>query len=320
MSNDPRNLKNPGSRGSIIYFLKRIIGNNRRNYPDIVIFCSRAPSTYQISTDAMIDYCLFFEWLCFEDSSYFLSETMKHTILEEDEIMNDSLIYDTINFLFRDSIFTIDMFSFDADENRIYFKNSKLPLEFSNIRNTLTNQGFFEINRSLPVAHFLVAEKHEKKVEIFAQQQKRTLSLESLLSMIEENSKNGELAEEFVLEYEKRRLPQSQSSSVRKISQFDVTAGYDIASFESGASTEFDRFIEVKSVSKDLSFYWSKNEYNVARLKNEQYYLYLVDISKAISDNYKPLIIKNPAQSVMDSDNWFVETDSFRIKYVDYNR
>ena len=61
------------------------------------------------------------------------------------------------------------------------------------------------------------------------------------------------------------------AGKVRRISEVDVTAGYDIISYNSIKSKETDRFIEVKARSSS-GFYWSKNEYETAKLKGEPYY------------------------------------------------
>lgn len=105
------------------------------------------------------------------------------------------------------------------------------------------------------------------------------------------------------------------SEKVRRISEIDVEAGYDIVSFESLQSQEPDRLIEVKAIS-DTGFYWSKNEYEIARLKGDKYYLYLVELTRISQKDYSPLIIQNPAVNVMEADSWFVEAQSFLIRHV----
>ena len=91
-----------------------------------------------------------------------------------------------------------------------------------------------------------------------------------------------------------------------------MSAGYDIVSFNSQASQNPDRFIEVKAISR-AGFFWSKNEYQIAKLKGELYYLYLVELSKIGETDYAPEMIQNPALNIMESDNWFVETQSYHI-------
>ena len=60
----------------------------------------------------------------------------------------------------------------------------------------------------------------------------------------------------------------------------------------------------------------SRNEYEIAKLKGNTYYLYLVDLTKVNQPAYLPQIIKNPAINVMESVEWFVETQSYFIKRI----
>ena len=95
----------------------------------------------------------------------------------------------------------------------------------------------------------------------------------------------------------------------------DVNAGYDIVSFNTKYSQKPDRFIEVKAISK-VGFYWSRNEYEIAKLKGEMYCLYLVELTKINEFGYIPEIIVNPAKDIMENDKWFVEAESYHIKHI----
>lgn len=63
-------------------------------------------------------------------------------------------------------------------------------------------------------------------------------------------------------------------------------------------------------------FFWSKNEYEVAKLKGDSYYLYLVELGRIDEPGYVPEMIQDPAANVMESDDWFVEARSYHIKRV----
>ena len=116
---------------------------------------------------------------------------------------------------------------------------------------------------------------------------------------------------------EKERLGAEGENKVKRISEIDVTAGYDIVSANSPNSTVANRFIEVKAVSEN-GFYWSKNEYDIAKLLAADYYLYLVDLSKIDDDNYEPDIIHNPVQHIMENNLWLVEPQSCHIQKVKF--
>lgn len=59
--------------------------------------------------------------------------------------------------------------------------------------------------------------------------------------------------------YDKARLLSTAfAEKVKRISGIDVSAGYDIVSFEEDASVQYDPFIEVKSFADQPHFYSSK--------------------------------------------------------------
>ena len=145
---------------------------------------------------------------------------------------------------------------------------------------------------------------------------KPLISIEELQKKLSQDAELGEQAEKFAWKYETSRLKQLDiNKEPISISSIDVMAGYDMISYESKSSENFDRFIEVKAVSK-LGFFWSRNEYETAKRKGEKYYLYLVDLRKINEPGYAPEIIKNPAVHVMEADEWYVETQSYHIKRV----
>ena len=116
------------------------------------------------------------------------------------------------------------------------------------------------------------------------------------------------------MKYEVLRIADKHlSRKVKRISEIDVSAGYDIVSFENSKSFNYDRYIEVKSFSGQPHFYWSKNEIEVAKLYGDRYYLYLVNIEKITKSNYDPTIIRNPVKTVMCSENWLMQPTSYLV-------
>ena len=128
-------------------------------------------------------------------------------------------------------------------------------------------------------------------------------------------NKYGLEAENFVCEFEKMRLKgHLQEKRIKIISDIDVSAGYDIVSFNNLGSENHDRFIEVKSFSGDIQFYWSINEIRVAELKQSQYFLYLINREKMTEKDYSPYIIQNPFQSIFENDTWLKNVETWKIK------
>lgn len=118
------------------------------------------------------------------------------------------------------------------------------------------------------------------------------------------------------MEYEKRRLGIADGTKVKRISDIDVSAGYDIVSVNTPEAVASNRFIEVKAIST-AGFFWSKNEYAVAKLLGTNYYLYLVDLTKISNNGYSPEIVNNPAQAIMENCQWLIEPQSYHIQKVD---
>jgi len=126
---------------------------------------------------------------------------------------------------------------------------------------------------------------------------------ESLMKHLERIRKRGTIAEGFVLEKEKERLTECGCSDlaklVRRISEENVAAGYDVISFNGPESRFFpDRFIEVKGTSsEEVSFYLSRNELETARNVQDSYWIYCVlDVE---SEKHKKLVmIRNPYREI----------------------
>lgn len=105
----------------------------------------------------------------------------------------------------------------------------------------------------------------------------------------------GERAEEYVLAVERSRLIGHKNIAwVRRISIENVSAGYDIRSYESLQSIICDRFIEVKGFSQGCDFYWSANEIEIAKKAGDKYFLCLVDLAKIDDEGYRPQYIRDP--------------------------
>lgn len=152
---------------------------------------------------------------------------------------------------------------------------------------------------------------------LFGELQKKTRvkkSLEKLKLQLEQQEKQGEMAELFVLEYEKKRISNAiLNKKIKRVSVIDVAAGYDIVSYDSDEAVGYDRFIEVKSYVGSPHFYWSSNEIETAKLYGNKYYIYLVDVSKIADEKYVPDIICNPEEEIIESEKWILNPTSFIV-------
>ena len=150
----------------------------------------------------------------------------------------------------------------------------------------------------------------------------RKMTYHELEQKIKIDKEVGDIAEKIILEHEKNRLKNEESSHtesrlVQIISGTDVTAGYDIESFDGKTpNLEFNRFIEVKgSTGDDESFYWSSGEIEKAREKGDLYWIYFVSGIDRKNQSYDGKIIKipNPEYEVFKTKKYSSECIKFHI-------
>lgn len=314
MLNELKNLNFHGGKEGLLFFICDVIGYSQIKIKDAETICAHAPGKRYLSISDLLSYCHAFGWLTMSNDNISVSSKII-SALNDKEKLNNVLITSTLNQLFEGRIVDASMFYYDAIQHCYAFRNELLPLSLSCVRNALISQGFLVPMRNSQGIRFYVAPTHDNLVAMHCKEQHRQMSLEKLKKQLESNELVGEKAELFVLEYEKKRLGIPLNEKVMRISEIDVTAGYDIVSFDSSLSREPDRFIEVKAVSGD-GFYWSRNEYEIAKLKGNTYYLYLIDLTKVNQSDYLPQVIKNPAINVMRSEGWFIEPRSYFIKRI----
>lgn len=312
MLEELKKLNYPIRREDILFFLQDVIASHQLSVSEIQVMCMRASGHYQLNVDALLAYCNCLNLIESKEKIRLTKEVIAY--INDSEQLNCFIVERTLNYLFLNEILTADMFSFNIFNERYFFKNECLSLAYAQVRNILVSQGFFEIIREGSRTDFFISRKYEKLISYFCSKKKRTLELEQLKKKLEMNARAGELAEQYVLFYEKKRVGNSLlADKIKIISDIDVCAGYDIVSFDSLSSSKYDRFIEVKAVSSTYDFFWSANELGTAKLKGEQYYLYLVDLRYIYEESYAPVMINNPAINVMESEDWLVEPNSFRI-------
>lgn len=127
-------------------------------------------------------------------------------------------------------------------------------------------------------------------------------------------SEVGDMGELRALEYERERLRKlnkpNLAARIKHTARLNVSAGYDILSFEKDGS---ERFIEVKStVANSNTFYLSANELRVARECGQSYWLYRV--TQASSDEgHQISCIQDPAKQI-DEGHIESEPTAYRCK------
>lgn len=312
MLNVLQNLNSSTDKEGLLFFICEVIGNKQITIRDAEIKCARSSGKRYYSVFDLIKYCQALGWVQEKDGIISLVEAVASFINDKDTL-NNVLVESTITYLFQEGIFDPRMFYYDPIQRDYFFKNELLPLSLSGVRNMLISQGFLIPERIAQSTCFHVDSSYDALIAEHCKKRRRQLTLKQLKKQLENNEIAGEKAELFALEFEKKRLGLPLSQKVKRISDIDATAGYDIVSFCSPQSKTTDRFIEVKAVSA-RGFHWSNNEYKIAKLYGNRYYLYLVDLRKITEEGYSPVVISNPAYVIDQSNEWLKEPESYYVR------
>ncbi len=217
----------------------------------------------------------------------------------------------------------------DAIRRLFYVKENLIPFQFYGIRNLLISLGFFERYSTLGSNDLFVKADFTELFEALVvnplraerENQTRRITLSGLKIRQERQEELGEQAEIFAMEFEQRRLQgHPLIQNIRRVSREYINAGFDIESFNDIESVFLDRFIEVKSYSDKVVFYWSRNEIETAQEFTDKYFLYLVDRNKMNRSDYMPRIFQNPYQSIFENEFWGKEPEAWKIRISSENK
>ena len=207
-----------------------------------------------------------------------------------------------------------------AGNEYVYEPITASRLKESGIRNFSMELDLVEHNPEL--GSYKIKDKHLHLFEAYLKG--KALTPKELALNLKKKEKLGKEAEVEVLRYERERLAGHPEllAKIEYIASKDVTAGYDILSWETGRREDrpVPRYIEVKAVSPtDSSFYWSRNEIEKARQFKTQYFLYLLPvIDRKPFDTSNLEIIPDPTIQIFDNRkewNRQVETYLFSKTY-----
>lgn len=311
MQEELRRSNTIGDLRGILYFAGTVLKGDEIKRDSARQICSFA-NDVRINFNAAV---AFFEYLGLIDVSV---QSLKPTDsgrklcgLLDDGSFEEKLCETCLEKVMADAVIDIGALRFDSSKGAYYIEKHGFPIAAAVFRNVLIQ---LRALSERPNGSLELSERYEPLFANVQKTVKRKMTLEALKRQLELQEQQGEAAELLVLECETQRLSGNPlAGKVKRISSIDVSAGYDIVSFEDCSSHEYDRFIEVKSFSGQPHFYWSKNEIEVATLYGDKYYLYLINLEKAGETNYSPTLIRNPAKAIIETDAWLMQPTSYLV-------
>ncbi len=315
MLEELRRYNNVGNLMGIQFFTDQIFYNDNSTIDGVISICS-INSEIQVNSKTAL---LLFEYLniiSIKSDKFYLTKKgkliQKKTNLED---VFELIALITLRVMIANEIITIDNFKVNHGSEKLKFEIKYFPLHAAIFRNLLLTIGKLQYEEG--VYSIIIENGVEKILSREVTRSKRKISEAELLKSLQAKKIQGELAEKWALEYERKRLRLTKHfEKVKIISKIDVGAGFDILSFECENSSLYDRFIEVKSFKGIPQFYWTKNESEVASIKGKNYFIYLIDVNMILNEKYEPIIIQNPYFELNQSNHWLIENETIKITQI----
>lgn len=300
-----------GNINGLLFLISIIAGKQKINRSEIINRCALENGVY-INCPGAIAFLEYLGLVGTTEESVKSTDSLNELASSTNESIIQKIAFLSISKLVEDGIFDRDAIGFDSDKGHLTIKRSAFPLDYAAIRNFLIAARALGKEEN---GEICVTESYESAWTCNLRNRRKQVTLEQLLKQQEEKNRRGLEAEEFVLRLEKERLP-AKSDKIKRISDFDVSAGYDIVSFKNEGSSNYDLFIEVKCYLGNTHFFWSENEIDVAKIKRQKYILCLVDYEKINKPEYIPEYIFNPYEAIFDSEQWMITPASYRIDKI----
>ncbi|MBU8919097.1 DUF3883 domain-containing protein [Bacillus sp. FJAT-29953] len=303
-----------GKREDFLFLFGSLLSSNSQKLDNVIKYCLSTKNYLSIPVKAIIKllYSLSLIEIDCDENIYLTYDGLDM----KKAIQYDPSLKDLANLIVKNillEIVDIKNFSFDSVLGSFIIKNSNIPIQFAGIRNLLIKLDFFHYGSNSNL--LIVNIGFISELELLIKKRRKTLSFEEFKKIQEYKEVIGQEAENFVIEFERKRLKsmgRKDTDKIMKVSDIDVGAGYDIISFISNQSNFYDKFIEVKSYSGEPNFFWSLNEVKVSEKKRGDYFLYLIDRNKIEDENYEPIIINNPYLNAFNNvDTWTKEPQSW---------
>lgn len=300
-----------GNTKGILFLISIIAGKEKISRTEIRNRCA-LENGVSVNCPGAIAFFEFLQLITTTEVSATPCEKLNELACLQDEKIVSSIADIAIARLVDEGIFDNDATGFDPEKGLITIKRSAFPLAYAAIRNFLIIAG--ALSKEVNGENCITDDFESDWTETLGKRRKK-LTLEQLLKKQEDQNQRGLEAEEFVLASERTRLP-GKARFIKRISDYDASAGYDIVSYSDEQSKAYDRLIEVKCYIGDPHFFWSENESDVAKVKGDKYFLCLVDYEHMKDPGYQPAFIQNPYDKIFNDPHWLVTTASYKIQRV----
>lgn len=256
--------------------------------------------------------------LFFQDEYLFVDKKLSHALSSEAQMKDRFVEYLFIALANDDDfhqIFNSKYLSYDVIYKSFQISNNAFGFKFSNFKQLLIDFDVIAYHPTPEIKNFIINSRYKKVFDkqILPGIKKRKIGVEELRKTLEEQQIFGEEAEKYVLAFEKKRL--NRKESIEWVAEYVANEGYDIASYNRESDNEHNRFIEVKSYAGSKPyFFWSRNEFLVARLRQDSYWLYLVNRDELLNNSYTPIMLQNPYENVFKNSRWTAQVEKYKFE------
>lgn len=307
MQEELRRYNNIGDIAGIAYFAKQVLSDSRVQKSSVQKLCGMQ-NDIRLNFGAAV---AFFKYLqLIEEKVGYLYPTEYAAEMKNSEDFDKALCTACLVQISKDGFLDTEAIHYNKERREYVIERYGFSVSAALFRNVLIQ---YKVLRESG-GKLMLNPEYEAIFAEYKRKQGTKKSLEKLKKQLEQQEIQGEIAELFVMEYERRRFSTfDKKDSIKRISVIDVTAGYDILSYEDETSLEYDRLIEVKSFLGNAHFYWSENEIETAKLYEDKYYIYLIDASLVNTEGYEPIVIKNPIKTILESESWIMSPMSYLV-------
>lgn len=320
MLKDLRQYNNFGTPNYFFQLLTNLKENDGEVWrkPDIEQFFHNKIIDGRSIYDGCIELAIRIEILILQEDLITINETLIGSLNNVNQ-MSDKFVEFLFKALTNDeifhNIFCSEFLTYDIIYKTLQISNSAFGFKFASFKQLLIDFDAIRVHPTIEINSYIINTRYKKLFDktVLPEIKRRKIGIEDFKKSIELQQIYGEEAEKFVLDFEYRRL--NGLKEIDWVAEYIVNEGYDIASYNNDNDDSYNRFIEVKSYDGDTPyFFWSRNEYNVARLKKDNYWLYLVSRKKINEIGYIPMMVQNPYINVLNDDIWKKQIDKYKIE------